>query len=169
MSLSDNIVKIVQTRLDHLFLRGVFSYVVSSESNGRISLRPETKGWLPDLPLAEVWPGIAGYSVEPKPNAIVLVAFVNADRRRPVCVGFCPRAYTVPNRCTIESDTLTTCLSNRIDLCDAVAPVIRDGDGVVIQDETNQPPTPLITGVIRLTIPGTTYPAKATSGSRVHA
>lgn len=69
--------------------RGVYEYRVVTQEGERLSLQPvRVSLGMPDLRRVLVRPGIAGARCEVELGARVLVAFVDADRARPVVVGF---------------------------------------------------------------------------------
>lgn len=90
-----------------LFYRGVYEYRVTKSTSGRIDVEPtDPDEELDAFPLAEIWPGIGGYSADPVVGTTVLVAFVKGDTSKPRVVGFCPLSYTKPTANTIDATSI---------------------------------------------------------------
>lgn len=127
MSIRESIAQIIRDTFPDLFLRGVFRFVVHKHEDGKLSVIPDRARWLDDIPLAEIWPGLAGYTAQPAEGSGVLIAFADGDQSRPVVVGFQPLGSTggKPIRSTIDA-------SEELKLCDGAATVLRVGDKITI-------------------------------------
>ena len=104
----------------------LYEYTVASADGSTFDGLPVDPGVAPQLPRRVPYrPSLAGSTCIPKAGALALVAFINGDPARPVCLGF---DATAPITLTITGD--------EIDMGPALAPAARYGDAVAIDPIT---------------------------------
>jgi hypothetical protein len=92
---------------DPLF--GSWRYRVLEMSSDRVKLQAVRQGaGLPDIQPVSMWPGLPGLHAELTPGALVLVEFIEGDRRNPIITHFAGKDGTgwTPANMTIDVTTL---------------------------------------------------------------
>lgn len=79
---------IIDARVAPLRYRGVFEYIVVSQSGNAVSAKP-SRGleWLPPIDRARLVFSPLGGAVDLPTGSFVLVSFINGDETRPVVIG----------------------------------------------------------------------------------
>ncbi len=105
---------------------GLYEYAVASADGATFDGTPVDPSAAPRLPRRVPYrPSLAGSTCVPKPGALAIVAFVNGDPSRPVCLGF---DATAPASVTMTGDA--------VDIGPALGPATRYGDAVAIDPIT---------------------------------
>lgn len=108
-----------------LFFQGVHTYqTVGASTNGKHDLRSIGSRWLPDVQLAESWPGIAGVRYELSPGSKVLLAFADSEPAKPVVVAVEPSA--VPVEITHDATAKWAANATSVELGAATSAVVVD-------------------------------------------
>lgn len=116
---------------------GKYRYRVIAMAGDRVDLQAVRKGaGLPDILPVPIASGMAGLSAELTPGAIVLVEFNEGDPQYPIITGFSRDGGStfLPVSLTIDATGRVRigAQASAVDLGNAVAIVIRDGDLVNI-------------------------------------
>lgn len=98
--------RIVEHVMDRVRFLGTYAYVVQSQANEQLDLRPRSKrAGLPDSIRAPMRCGVPGAKGEPAPGSIALVRFLDGDRAQPYIEGFASvvDGLFVPSTVTIDA------------------------------------------------------------------
>jgi hypothetical protein len=85
--------------------RGVFEYQIVAATSSTVDATPtDTSVGLPSVSKALLRPSILGESVTPSTGSLCLIAFINCDPTRPICVGVLPK----PVSATVDASATLT-------------------------------------------------------------
>ncbi len=123
---------LIRAETPTLTFLGVWEYSVSSATATSFSGRPTSSHFpLPDLVDVPLRVGVAGASFRPAVGSLVLVAFANADPRRPVVLNY---DATAPADLELDSTgaVVVGASASSVALGPALGRVLREGDTLTL-------------------------------------
>lgn len=118
---------LVRAEFPQLTYVGVYEYTITGSASSSIECRPtDTTIPLPALSKVTLLPSVLGESVAPPSSGSCLIAFVNADPTRPVCISI-----TSPSKTATVDATQSMSIgpsASSVSIAGGAIPAARAGD-----------------------------------------